>query len=147
MLKDQDRHIQEAVRRARLDKAKARKAQGQLSATSLFVSGRWLIERRGTAWDCGKWCGDCHFIGAWASRSYWMGGKVSVYEWTWELLQVSTIPGAQVSVVQWSHAVICSFNTVWCLWMCECKVLANGFILVGGNRAGINLLIRICNSS
>ncbi|KAK4779384.1 hypothetical protein SAY86_006912 [Trapa natans] len=40
MLKDQDRHIQETVRRARLDKAKARKAQTQLSATSLFVSGR-----------------------------------------------------------------------------------------------------------
>ncbi|XP_031404900.1 probable serine/threonine-protein kinase At1g54610 isoform X2 [Punica granatum] len=40
MLKDHDRHIQEAVRRARLDKAKARKAQNQLSASSLFVSGR-----------------------------------------------------------------------------------------------------------
>ncbi|KAK4751626.1 hypothetical protein SAY87_005108 [Trapa incisa] len=39
MLKDQDRHIQEVVRRARLDKAKARKAQTQLSAASLFVSG------------------------------------------------------------------------------------------------------------
>lgn len=45
MLKDHDRHVQEAVRRARLDKAKAKKIQiegNQLSANSLFVSGRWL---------------------------------------------------------------------------------------------------------
>ncbi|KAJ7981745.1 Kinase superfamily protein [Quillaja saponaria] len=43
MLKDHDRHIQEAVRRARLDKAKARKLQAegnQISTNSLFVSGR-----------------------------------------------------------------------------------------------------------
>ncbi|KAG6576997.1 putative serine/threonine-protein kinase, partial [Cucurbita argyrosperma subsp. sororia] len=42
MFKDHDRHIQEAVRRARLDKAKARKIQAdgkQMSANSLFVSG------------------------------------------------------------------------------------------------------------
>lgn len=44
VLKDHDRHIQEAVRRARLDKAKAKKIQvegNKLSANSLFVSGRW----------------------------------------------------------------------------------------------------------
>lgn len=43
VLKDHDRHIQEAVRRARLDKAKAKKIQvegNKLSANSLFVSGR-----------------------------------------------------------------------------------------------------------
>lgn len=43
MLKDHDRHIQEAVRRARLDKAKVRKVQAdgkQMSTNSLFVSGR-----------------------------------------------------------------------------------------------------------
>ncbi|KAE8733615.1 Cyclin-dependent kinase C-2 [Hibiscus syriacus] len=43
MLKDHDRQIQEAVRRARLDKAMKRKVQlqeNQLSTTSLFVSGR-----------------------------------------------------------------------------------------------------------
>lgn len=43
MLKDHDRHIQEAVRRARLDKAKGRKVQAdgkQMSTNSLFVSGR-----------------------------------------------------------------------------------------------------------
>ncbi|OIT00381.1 PREDICTED: probable serine/threonine-protein kinase At1g54610 [Nicotiana attenuata] len=43
MLKDHDRHVQEAVRRARLDKAKAKKIQiegNQLSVNSLFVSGR-----------------------------------------------------------------------------------------------------------
>ncbi|XP_023552103.1 probable serine/threonine-protein kinase At1g54610 [Cucurbita pepo subsp. pepo] len=42
MFKDHDRHIQEAVRRARLDKAKARKVQAdgkQMSTNSLFVSG------------------------------------------------------------------------------------------------------------
>ncbi|KAK2639024.1 hypothetical protein Ddye_026819 [Dipteronia dyeriana] len=43
MLKDHDRQIQEAVRRARLDKAKVRKVQvegNQISTNSLFVSGR-----------------------------------------------------------------------------------------------------------
>ncbi|XP_010694981.2 probable serine/threonine-protein kinase At1g54610 isoform X1 [Beta vulgaris subsp. vulgaris] len=43
MLKDHDRQIQEAVRRARIDKAKLRKMQAegnQVSNTSLFVSGR-----------------------------------------------------------------------------------------------------------
>ncbi|XP_052207383.1 probable serine/threonine-protein kinase At1g54610 [Diospyros lotus] len=43
MLKDHDRHVQEAVRRARLDKARARKGQmeeTQFSTNSLFVSGR-----------------------------------------------------------------------------------------------------------
>ncbi|GAY47847.1 hypothetical protein CUMW_107410 [Citrus unshiu] len=43
MLKDHDRQIQEAVRRARFDKAKVRKVQmegNQLSTNSLFVSGR-----------------------------------------------------------------------------------------------------------
>uniref|UniRef100_A0A5B6YXR8 Protein kinase domain-containing protein n=1 Tax=Davidia involucrata TaxID=16924 RepID=A0A5B6YXR8_DAVIN len=43
LLKDHDRQIQEAVRRARLDKARLRKAQAegnQLSTNSLFVSGR-----------------------------------------------------------------------------------------------------------
>ncbi|XWS11028.1 hypothetical protein CRYUN_Cryun38cG0048300 [Craigia yunnanensis] len=43
MLKDHDRQIQEAVRLARLDKAKMRKAQlegSQISTNSLFVSGR-----------------------------------------------------------------------------------------------------------
>lgn len=43
MLKDHDRQIQEAVRRARVDKAKVRKVQmegNQLSTNSLFVSGR-----------------------------------------------------------------------------------------------------------
>ncbi|XP_073028381.1 probable serine/threonine-protein kinase At1g54610 [Primulina eburnea] len=43
MLKDNDRQIQEAVRRARLDKARMRKLQAdrnQLSTNSLFVSGR-----------------------------------------------------------------------------------------------------------
>lgn len=43
MLKDHDRHVQEAVRRARLDKAKVRKAQvegDRISNNSLFVSGR-----------------------------------------------------------------------------------------------------------
>ncbi|KAG6793834.1 hypothetical protein POTOM_003058 [Populus tomentosa] len=43
MLKDHDRQIQEAVRRARLDKARVRKVQAesyQISANSLFVSGR-----------------------------------------------------------------------------------------------------------
>ncbi|KAL3733747.1 hypothetical protein ACJRO7_023160 [Eucalyptus globulus] len=43
MLKDHDRHIQEASRRARIDKAKARKIQvdgNQILASSLFVSGR-----------------------------------------------------------------------------------------------------------
>lgn len=42
-MKDHDRQVQEAVRRARLDKAKMRKIQGegkQLSINSLFVSGR-----------------------------------------------------------------------------------------------------------
>ncbi|CAK9183006.1 unnamed protein product [Ilex paraguariensis] len=42
MLKDHDRQIQEAARRARLDKAKVRKVQvegSQLSTNSLFVSG------------------------------------------------------------------------------------------------------------
>ncbi|KAI8552553.1 hypothetical protein RHMOL_Rhmol06G0275800 [Rhododendron molle] len=43
MLKDHDRHVQEAVRRARLDKAKLRKLQveeNQLPTNSVFVSGR-----------------------------------------------------------------------------------------------------------
>ncbi|XP_021843679.2 probable serine/threonine-protein kinase At1g54610 [Spinacia oleracea] len=43
MLKDHDRHIQEAVRRARIDKAKIRKMQAegnQVSSASLFVAGR-----------------------------------------------------------------------------------------------------------
>ncbi|KAJ6724473.1 CELL DIVISION PROTEIN KINASE [Salix viminalis] len=43
MLKDHDRQIQEAVRRARLDKARVRKIQAensQRSTNSLFVSGR-----------------------------------------------------------------------------------------------------------
>lgn len=43
ILKDHDRQIQEAVRRARLDKARVRKMQvegNQLSTNSLFVSGR-----------------------------------------------------------------------------------------------------------
>ncbi|KAM7280300.1 hypothetical protein ACFE04_007434 [Oxalis oulophora] len=43
MLKDHDRHIQEAVRRARLDKARVRKVQGEgnhISTNSLFISGR-----------------------------------------------------------------------------------------------------------
>nr|XP_048321233.1 probable serine/threonine-protein kinase At1g09600 isoform X2 [Ziziphus jujuba var. spinosa] len=43
MLKDHDRQVQEAVRRARLDKAKVRKVQAegnQISTNSLFVSGR-----------------------------------------------------------------------------------------------------------
>ncbi|KAL5802869.1 hypothetical protein ACOSQ4_031174 [Xanthoceras sorbifolium] len=43
MLKDHDRQIQEAVRRARIDKAKVRKVQvegNQISTNSLFVSGR-----------------------------------------------------------------------------------------------------------
>jgi len=43
MLKDHDRQIQEAVRRARFDKARVRKVQAesyQISANSLFVSGR-----------------------------------------------------------------------------------------------------------
>lgn len=43
ILKDHDRHIQEAARRARLDKAKARNAQvekNQISTGSLVVSGR-----------------------------------------------------------------------------------------------------------
>ncbi|KAI3457456.1 hypothetical protein Pfo_014119 [Paulownia fortunei] len=43
MLKDHDRQIQEAVRRARLDKARLRKMQvegNQISTNSLFVSGR-----------------------------------------------------------------------------------------------------------
>ncbi|XP_031249760.1 probable serine/threonine-protein kinase At1g54610 [Pistacia vera] len=45
MLKDHDRQIQEAVRRARIDKAKVRKVQAegnQLSTNSLFVSGSCL---------------------------------------------------------------------------------------------------------
>ena len=43
MLKDHDRQIQEADRRARLGKAKMRKVQlegNQISTNSLFVSGR-----------------------------------------------------------------------------------------------------------
>lgn len=43
MLKEHDRHIQEAVRRARIDKARIRKMPveaNQLSTTSLFVTGR-----------------------------------------------------------------------------------------------------------
>ncbi|KAL3508680.1 hypothetical protein ACH5RR_028081 [Cinchona calisaya] len=43
IMKDHDRQVQEAVRRARLDKTKMRKAQvegNQLSINSLFVSGR-----------------------------------------------------------------------------------------------------------
>ncbi|XP_021894091.1 probable serine/threonine-protein kinase At1g09600 [Carica papaya] len=43
VLKDHDRQIQEAVRRARIDKAKIRKVQvegNQISTNSLFVSGR-----------------------------------------------------------------------------------------------------------
>lgn len=43
MLKDHDRQIQEAVRRARLDKAKMRRLQAegnQITTNSLFVSGR-----------------------------------------------------------------------------------------------------------
>ncbi|KAG2677823.1 hypothetical protein I3760_12G114800 [Carya illinoinensis] len=43
MLKDHDRQIQEAVRRARIDKAKVRKVQAEgnkISTSSLFVSGR-----------------------------------------------------------------------------------------------------------
>ncbi|XP_030489872.2 probable serine/threonine-protein kinase At1g54610 [Cannabis sativa] len=43
MLKDHDRQVQEAVRRARIDKAKVRKVQvegNQASSNSLFVSGR-----------------------------------------------------------------------------------------------------------
>ncbi|KAM7492584.1 hypothetical protein LguiA_035505 [Lonicera macranthoides] len=43
MLKDHDRHIQEAARRARLDKAKVRKVQVEgnpLSTNSLIISGR-----------------------------------------------------------------------------------------------------------
>ena len=43
VLKDHDRQIQEAVRRARLDKAKVRKAHvegNQISTNALFVSGR-----------------------------------------------------------------------------------------------------------
>lgn len=43
MLKDHDRQVQEAVRRARIDKAKVRKVQAegnQISTNSLFVSGR-----------------------------------------------------------------------------------------------------------
>ncbi|CAL1400248.1 unnamed protein product [Linum trigynum] len=43
VLKDHDRHIQEAVRRARIDKVKIRKIQvdgSQISTNSLFVSGR-----------------------------------------------------------------------------------------------------------
>lgn len=43
VLKDHDRQIQEAVRRARIDKAKVRKVQvegNQISTNSLFVSGR-----------------------------------------------------------------------------------------------------------
>ena len=43
MLKDHDRQFQEAVRRARLDKAKLRKAQAEenpLSTNSMFVTGR-----------------------------------------------------------------------------------------------------------
>ncbi|KAH9621403.1 hypothetical protein KSS87_012537, partial [Heliosperma pusillum] len=48
MMKDHDRQIQEAVRRARLDKARLRKSQAQtnqLSMTSLFVSGRVDVNR------------------------------------------------------------------------------------------------------
>ena len=42
VLKDHDRQIQEAVRRARLDKAKMRRlqAEGNQITNSLFVSGR-----------------------------------------------------------------------------------------------------------
>lgn len=43
MLKEHDRHIQEAARRARLDKAKLRRVQdegNQISTNSLFISGR-----------------------------------------------------------------------------------------------------------
>lgn len=43
MLKDHDFQVQEAVRRARIDKAKVRKYQAesnQISTNSLFVSGR-----------------------------------------------------------------------------------------------------------
>ncbi|KAL5730389.1 [pyruvate dehydrogenase (acetyl-transferring)] kinase [Ranunculus cassubicifolius] len=40
MLKDHDRHIQEAVRRARIDKAKTRKVQGDGPDYSIFSSGR-----------------------------------------------------------------------------------------------------------
>jgi hypothetical protein len=40
MLKDHDRQIQEAVRRARLDKAKMRRLQADQMSNSLFVSGR-----------------------------------------------------------------------------------------------------------
>jgi serine/threonine protein kinase len=42
MLKDHDRHIQEAARRARLDKAKVRKVEpnSSLSTNSLIISGR-----------------------------------------------------------------------------------------------------------
>uniref|UniRef100_A0A2P2M000 Serine/threonine-protein kinase n=1 Tax=Rhizophora mucronata TaxID=61149 RepID=A0A2P2M000_RHIMU len=43
VLKDHDRQVQEAVRRARLDKAKVRKVQAegnQIATNSLFVSGR-----------------------------------------------------------------------------------------------------------
>lgn len=43
MLKDHDRQIQEAVRRARMDRAKVRKVQiegNQISTNSIFVSGR-----------------------------------------------------------------------------------------------------------
>ncbi|XP_065862087.1 probable serine/threonine-protein kinase At1g54610 [Euphorbia lathyris] len=41
MLKDHDRQIQEAVRRARIDKAKVRKVESnQISSNSIFVSGR-----------------------------------------------------------------------------------------------------------
>lgn len=43
MLKDHDRQIQEASRRARMDKAKIRKLQAegnQIATNSLFISGR-----------------------------------------------------------------------------------------------------------
>lgn len=43
VLKDHDRQIQEAVRRARLDKERMRKMQvdkSQLSMNALFISGR-----------------------------------------------------------------------------------------------------------
>lgn len=43
ILKDRDRHVQEAVRRSRIDKAKLKRIQAeknQLSTNSLFISGR-----------------------------------------------------------------------------------------------------------
>jgi hypothetical protein len=83
MLKDHDRQIQEAVRRARLDKEKVRKVQAesnQISTNSLFVSGRWGKPQMR------KYCWEDHYRVAWLVLSIceiWVNnrgwGSVFVY--------------------------------------------------------------------